>query len=67
MVMLSKNIYPIEPLLESIMAFKPVCNIVVSEDDAYWILHFSDYCVDKTTLVQEFCNYLLEVINRVIM
>ena len=59
----SKNIYPRFAVVAAVEAFGDICKTFVTENDGYWVVNFSDYSVEKSLLIREFGNYLIDIIN----
>ena len=58
-----KSIYLYKAIKIAQYDYRELCDIVISENEKYWILKFSNCLVEAEVLRKEFSNYLIEVIN----
>lgn len=59
----SKEVYPISAIMQAIQDYKRVSTIEVSEEGDNYCCTFTRSVVDRTRVVHEFDNYLIELLN----
>ena len=59
----TKLFYPEKVIHRAIIDYRRIADISFSEDDGYNMCTFSHCIVDPTRVMQEFGNYLIELIN----
>lgn len=61
----SKNIYPREAIAYASDAYTGLCAITVQEERNYWRVCFNECKEDKSLIIREFSNFLIEIVNGV--
>ena len=59
----AKEIYSRNTIFQAVSDYGNIAKIVVSEDDKYWILEFSECVADEDITKMEFENYLIGLEN----
>jgi len=57
------DIYPERIIMQAINDYRGICNIVANIQDSYAVCQFSHGKTDERTIVLEFSNYLIELLN----
>lgn len=58
-LLLNKELYGQNAILDAIKAFNTICRVNISEDEVYYRLEFENAKCDLQTLMDEFQNYVL--------
>lgn len=60
---LNKDIYSNKAITETIKAFQKLATIELAESEQYYICKFSQCRYEKTITMNEFGNYLIDLMN----
>ena len=58
-----KSVYTEETLRTAILAYKRIAKIKLITDGEYFLCEFNDCVIDPSTVIHEFNNYLIELLN----
>ena len=59
----SKAFYSSESIKRAIKDYKRIATITCSEEERYYVCRFSNCVIDTQKVINEFNNYLIELMN----